>query len=440
MNQVILLLAYFSIVIGYSYSKGWFSVGGLALLLTGFLLVGYAFIKRKYSRETTKVKETLNTMFSMGLFLSIAFGNDLWDHDMNGFVSLAMLSARLLLWLALLISLLYIIPAPFFLRHVNRIKFFILTFIAVFLRFLMLKIVLFPQVDIFFNIKFRAMEILSLHNPYSLSYTYPPNLAPLPSHYPYGPLSLIVLLPFNLMGDPRLAIIAADIITTVLLYLLNKKGSPSREMIPLLYLYHPQALFFAILSALDNIIVSLLAIFFYLFQKKKYYMAFLALAFIGGIKHAYTPLMIFPLRMGLSRKILLPFLVAFAFLGTSYGIFILWDLPGIKHNLLDVFAAFPQTWLVPASLSVQSLLTKQSIVTPQLNFKPSILFGLVPFVIVFLSTFIFSGKSLYRIALGIILSFSTFVFFAPYALFQYYFLISSLVLIAMSLNHSDRIT
>ncbi len=441
MHPIILLLAYFSLIIGYSYNKGWFSVGGLVLLASGFFLLLLAFRKKEVPIRSPE-KKTLYNLGAFGLIISIAMANDLWNYDMNAFVSLAMCLTRFLLFLAFGLSLFYLISIPGTFTFLKKYKFVFLFIIALALRLLMLKIVTIPEVDIFYNLKYRSMEILNVKNPYRTDYLYPKNIPIIPSFYPYGPLLLPLVIPFNFLGDPRYLLIISDILTALILYKLLHKEKILRELIPLLFLFNPQALFFASLSAVDNVIIVLFALFFYWFKRKKYYLAFLSLTFIGGIKHAYIMTAIYSLRYRLNKRVISAFLMLSSILLGSYGIFALWDINGIKTNLLGTFTTLTNTWIVPASLSFQAFLTKQSIVSPWLNFKPSIIFGIIPFIIISLIVFFYQDKSLYKMCLAMAISLMAFIFFAPYALFQYYTVVSSLILIALSLslrigNNSD---
>lgn len=435
MDQILLLLSYFSFVIGYSYNKGWFSVGGLILLATGFILISIVFFNKK--SENNSPKNILEKLLAFGLIFSILMANDLWDHDMNTFLSLAMVSARLLLWFSLCISFLYLLP-QIRLRFLNLLykhKFFLLIALAILLRLLMLKIVVIPQVDIFFNLKYRTMEILHLRNPYRLDYQYPQNIPIIPSFFPYGPLLLPLILPFNLLfKDPRYLLIASELITALVLYKLLDKERKLRQLVPLLFLYNPQALFFASLSAVDSIMIGFFSLFFYWFKQKKYYPAFLALTFVGGIKHAYALTSVFTLKNKNNKRIIVPFIMFVLILFISCGAFWVWDSQGLEKNLLGTFTTLTHTWIVPASLSFQAFLTKQTIVSPWLNFKPSIIFGLIPFFFVSTLTFFCLKKSLYKMSLAMAIALFSFIFFAPYALIQYYTVVSSLTLIAFCLS------
>lgn len=434
MRQILLVLSYLSFVIGYSYNKGWFSVGGLILLFTGFCLSFIVFITKDTIKENNSLLKNLESLLSLALVLSIMMMNDIWQYDMNTFVSFAMLTTRILLWLSLLVSIFYLLPHIKFFTFLNKNKFYILFLIAFLVRLLMLKIVVIPDVDIFFNLKYRVMEITRLQNPYRLDYQYPKDISIIPSFYPYGPLLAPLIIPFNVLGDPRYLLIFSDFVTAIVLYkLINKKNIFVRQLIPLIFLYAPQSLFFASLSAVDNIIIALFALFFYWFIRKKYILAFLSLSLVGGIKHAYALTAFFPLKHKSLKKITFPFIVFLAILFISYGIFALWDFTGLKTNLVGTFTTLTDTWIVPASLSFQAFLVKQSIILPQINFKPSILFGIVPFMFIYLISMYFLDKSIYKMALAMAISLFSFIFFAPYALIQYYTVVSSLVLIALCL-------
>ncbi|MCM8787412.1 MAG: hypothetical protein NC935_05085, partial [Candidatus Omnitrophica bacterium] len=351
------------------------------------------------------------------------------------FVSIAMLTNRILLILALFISILYLLPVVKLFTFLNKRKFFILFLIAFLSRLLMLKIVVVPDVDIFFNLKYRVMEITRFQNPYRVDYQYPQNLSIIPSFYPYGPLLAPLMVPFNFFGDPRYALILSDFITALVLYkLVSPKKTIIKQLVPLIFLYAPQSLFFASVSAVDNIIVALFTLFFYWFYQKKYIFAFLAFSFIGGIKHAYALTIFFTLKNKNPKKVILPFLVFLAIMLISYGIFALWDFDGLKTNLLGTFTSLTNTWIVPASLSFQAFLVKQSIILPQINFQPSIVFGIIPFITIYLVTLLFLERSIYKLALAIAISLFAFIFFSPYALIQYYTVVSALILIALSLS------
>lgn len=434
MNRLLLILAYFTLITGYSSNKGWFSIGGLVLLISGLILLFAVFFNN--SKEKPLAKKTMTLLLSFAFFVSVSLSNNLWDYDMNSFISLAMLITRMLLWSALVFATFYLLPKSSKFKFLHEKKFIFLILIAIFTRFLMLKIVIVPEVDIFFNLKYRAMEIMQLRNPYDLSYKYPPNIPASPKHYPYGPLSLLVLVPFNLLGDPRLLIIFSDLGVAYLLYRLLDKEGVIQELIPLIFLYHPQSLFFASLSAIDNVIVMFLALFFYWYKKQKYFLAFLALSFVGGIKHAYMLIYVFVLKFLRPKKVILASLASGSILLASYAIFIIWDFAAFYNNLFSTFASFTKSWIVPASLSIQAFLKKQSDVTPflnSLNFQPTILFTVIPSALVSIIILFYLPKSLFKLSLAMAISLLTFFLFAPYALFQYYFVVSSLVLIAFCL-------
>ena len=141
-----------------------------------------------------------------------------------------------------------------------------------------------PKIDVYFLLKEAPLALLAGLDPYALKYTqiYPGTT----NEYGYLPVTLIYLLPFNLItNDPRYGVMFAHLISAYLLSRLLKKQS-NVNLYVAGFLFMPQTFNILEFSYLEPIIILFLMLFLYYYKQKKS-IAFLALGLFFSVKQNY---------------------------------------------------------------------------------------------------------------------------------------------------------
>lgn len=290
-NQSILLLVYFFFVISYSQNHGFFSFGTFWLTLASLIIFSLYYFNPKSILDNF-LNLNLSKVSSMVLLASVAFSLIYYDgsyQQKNFFYYLGLKFIAL----ALLISITYLIPKLS--TSMQRLRFPLLFSLALLTELSTIISSPHPRIDVFDQLKFGSTGLVQGKNPYSQIF---PQIYKYPQDYfPYLPLTALVVLPLNLLlGDPRFAHIAANIIVVIILrkILSSQKNRLLAETIPLIYIYHPQMNFMIDQSWIDLIIFSAFAAFIYFYKfKGRGLFATFALTLSIGMKQQFPILILF---------------------------------------------------------------------------------------------------------------------------------------------------
>ena len=264
-NQKLILLIFLSSVFIYSINL-WFSISGfyfvILTLLLGFCII---YFNNQFSKTVeNNISELL--VFGLFVFIGISFTSNIID--INGELSLAMWLNRFFIFLSLLATI-----SLFLKKMPNKIlnflitkSFFILLSLSLLIQVTDIRIVRKPDIDVFDVLRWGPVEMISGHNPYETSASVE-NFKGNPTkyhHYAYGPTTLYLFLPFDLIfRDPRYLLVISNIIVAISLYLITKKSWKDQkiaELTALLYLFNPKLSYFLTYSWTDGLIVALIAL------------------------------------------------------------------------------------------------------------------------------------------------------------------------------------
>lgn len=295
-----LLLIYLFIVLGYIFSSGFYFLPGLIVLLISFSLL-LCFSNDKFTRFVTSISFAPLSFFTLALFVilsNIMYGG-IYQRDLYGLI----LASRALLAIAMPLSLLYIFDFSKFIPIIFKYKFWLLIFIALCVRVLMVLSSPAPYIDVYVIQKIAPLAILKGQNPYSMIF---PQLYKneISDVYSYGPGVIFLDSPAVLLAkEPRYTMVFAEIGTAILVYIILgssfgklRVDKSLQEMLPLIFLYNPRAGFIIEQAWVDPLIIFLITLFsILLFVWRKRFLALIVL----GIAIASKQYVIF----------LLPFLV-----------------------------------------------------------------------------------------------------------------------------------
>ncbi len=291
-----------------------------------------------------------------------------------------------------------------------------------------------PACDCFVMLKEAPQKLLSGKNPYASVYTQVyANVKP--DYFDYLPFSFIYSLPFVfLFGDPRIGIIAATVLTAIILRkLLSQWPKDMFNLYALTFLFLPRSFYMLEHMYQDTIIFFFFVVFLYALQEKKKGLAMTALSLFFSIKqHLFILLPAFLLqknirRLFLSRKIVL-FLLPFSLV----IIFFLIDPFHFLKNTLFFFNPATQPAPISASLSFPTFI-KALILTKNITLIH--LMSALIFVILYL---VIIGKRIdlsYKIFL-IMFSFDFFMYNSFYN--HYYFIAQFLILTIGIMSFKDE--
>lgn len=275
-SAVFLLLIYFLVTFGYSFSLGFYHLPSFILLIIAFLLLSlFYFFPTLFKNFQVQNPQPI---FTFAIILSIALSLVAYGGLYQAKGTLFNLSL-LLLAVSLLLSLIYLFQPPnsptskspissnifqYPLTLLLKYRFLIFLTIAFLLRLFMLISSPNPQIDVFDILKNGPRALTQGKNPYSMTFNKIYTDAPA-NYFAYTPGALVFTAPASiLLDDPRFAMIMAEIGSAVLLFFIL--GS---ELIPILFLFSPRALFVIEQSWLDPLVSFLLILCFYLYMKSK---------------------------------------------------------------------------------------------------------------------------------------------------------------------------
>ncbi len=263
--QKLILLVFLSSIFIYSINL-WFSISGFYLVILT-LLLGFCIIyfHNKFSKNADN---NIGDLLIMCLFIFIGLSFTSNVVDINGELSLAMWLNRFFTFLSLLATILFFLKKlpDKILNFLSTKSFLILLTLSLFIQLTDIRIVRKPDIDVFDVLRWGPVEMISGHNPYETPASVEnfKGTASKYHHYAYGPTTLYLFLPFDLIfKDPRYLLVFSNFIVATCIYLITKKSWKDQkiaELTTLLYLFNPKLSYFLTYSWTDGLIVALIAL------------------------------------------------------------------------------------------------------------------------------------------------------------------------------------
>ncbi len=413
----VLILLYIITTLSYIFTRGFYSLSSVILTLVSFLaLLVYYFKPKHIGILKTETDSLLAISLVISIFLSLALYGGLYQSH-----GLLFKTSQYLLALSCILALSYFINTKT--QLITKYRFPTLFCIAILLQVFMLISSPHPKIDVFDQLKYGSENIIKGQNPYSQTfpqiYNYPQN------YFPYLPMTAIVVLPFNLLlGDPRFALVAAYIVGAfVLKKIIGKKNVIASELIPLIYLFHPQSTFMTEQAWIDPLFFTFFLLFiYYLRDKKNMIFSGLSLGFGIALKQTFPLILIFLFACkAIPKKVLL----------IAIGVFVISILPFFLWNpndfLNDVFKIH-----IERRLWWHNSLTLNSFFFSEFKKNINQLFFLAVWAGLLVGILKKGIANFTTLTLAISLWFFAFYLFNYQAYIHYYHLISSLILLSIA--------
>lgn len=286
-----------------------------------------------------------------------------------------------------------------------------------------------PAIDVYVILKEAPIKLLSGINPYQSLYTYVfPQITP--DYYAYWPASFLLQIPIIFfLKDPRYLLLFADLVSAVILFILGGKNQSSL-ILSLLYLFRPLSLAVIEASWLTPLnFLFLAAIVFFLKKSppKAKYIAGVLTGILTSIQFFFALFFVFLIRkLNFNRKFLFSYMCTVILFVLP---FFLINPVNFYYQTIDVYFKNPPhpSILIHTSLNLNTLyyvITGRDL--------PLLLTSGIYLAVIFLT--LKRIKSLEDSILGFTLTLLTIFVFGRQAFVNYYYLISSLLLLYLSLK------
>lgn len=418
-----ILLLYNLIVFGYVFSRGFYSFSGVLIIALVTILFGLYIANRIRSTVSPSGFDLfIRVSVLSSVFLSLILYGGLYQK-----FEFLVMSSKILLFIALFLVLLYFIKLPL-VKIVAKAKFILLVLIAITLKIFMIISSPSPLIDVFIVLKEGPLAFYhNLANPYAMRFTplYP---GIEPNSFGYFPLTIYLsLIPDILFSDPRVGLLAAEM---VLAYLILKivNSKETGHLIALLVLYHPLSLFILEQSWVDIYFVCLFTVLIFLIKKKaNHYLQGFILGLALSIKQTFIFLPVFFLRAGFLRlRHIVGMLVAFILVILP---FFLWSPPDFVSD--TVFHFFdPSRDAAP----IRSSLNLNSFFWQNFGYEIPIYLKAIFVLAVFIFTLFMQKRTAFSLTVNFAFFLLSVFFFGSRAFANYYYSVSMLLLVALSIQ------
>lgn len=424
-NPSLILVGYLILLFGFVLSAGFYNERLLWILVADFFLLlaivfkSKLFLKVPFSFDTVLILTfVVNILLYVSLFGGIYMEGG-WAQELM----------RYLLPAALFSAGLYLFDFGRRTEVVFRLTFLLLVVTGLVWRVMMLVSSPAPRIDTFDLLRQGPRNFLEGKNPYEENYTQLYG-GITPNYYSYSPFTLYLFAPADLMfGDPRVTYIAADLLVVLLMFRLLVSVKVAKYLLPLMYFYHPARSFIHEQAWMDPLIFLALVLLVYTGITKGVLARF-SFVFIGlflGMKHTMVilaPLFWFSKKAG--AKITIGALV---FIAVAFAPFVVWSPGAFWEDMVKFYIDYPARI---DSLTVNSYLARNfnlSLPLPLAGvFGGGLMFLLIRRKAVLWWSFI----------LGVAVFLFAFFLFNKLAFVNYYFLVSSLLLLSASLAAIDK--
>lgn len=398
---------------GYIFSKGFFSLQSIIVLIVSYIFLFIAILKPKLIHSVNALKPS-HMLFILTILSATLYGG-LYQKS-----HILILLSFLLLGISVIFS--------FLLLEVVNLSSLKKIYISMFLIAILLRLFMIwsspqPIIDIFIYLKYGALYFLSGVNPYTLVYS--PLYQGLPfDYYAYPAGTLLSTLPFVwLFKDPRYTFVFAEILTSLICLRINS-SKIDKYIYSLILLFNPISLFMIEQSYMEPLAVLLLTVSLWLFLKNKLVSSFAALGFAISTKQYLVfliPLFFKLLKKGSLVFRLLLTLITIVVIALLNLPFFLWNQSEFLRDVVYLQFTYPPRY---EGLSIFSLFHIFGI-----NYIP------ILSAVAILSTFIFVYVQR-KITISRFLYLSSFLFFSffifnKWAFINYYYLVSQLLTIGI---------
>lgn len=413
-KNTLLLLIYPLFIIGYSLSRGFYSLKAVLILFVflASLLLYFTNVYKNFEKYYVNKKLILKLIIVISLFLSLYhYGVYYFEDNISGLVSLFLISVALIF--TILIK--------------NYTK-FILIFLSIF-AILGLKIILdnpLPRIDIFYFLTEGVKGLIRGQNPYSLEFTkipqyyfYHNNQA---NFYSYFPGMLFITLPGVLLfNDPRFILLVCILGTAYVMFKYYKQPE-----IALIFLFNPLSLFILEQSWTEPVIILLLTLILYFFRQKNYTKLAVTFGFLLATKQyaiLFLPIVWFMLSGRL--KIWLYTVITTIIIVVP---FLFWNFQDFLKDTIFLQFKFPIRY---DGLTFTSFLHWETAI----NINNSL--NVVIWIISFITLFVLKkNKDLPQTLFANFIFIFIFFFFNKWSFANYYYLLSSFLLLFLLNNNS----
>lgn len=401
---------YILILFGYVFNRGFYGFTSFLSLLTGFLLLGIFVIRGQFVYQTTIQLYQLRLILFLQILLSFLLYGLLYQQN----PALARVSI-IFLFLELLIYIYYFLAKAIS----GRFLFRIFIFAGLVLRIFVLIQSPQPMIDVFDFLKYGASDFMSGINPYSAVYSRM-YVGVVPNYYTYFPGTLILtLMPSVFFGDPRWAMLIAEIGSAILVRFLRR--DETGLIISLILITNPMTYFILEQSYTESLLLFFMMLFLVFIKRRNFFSLGIVLGILLALKQymvVMVPLFFF-LEKGLwrIREYFIPLLVFFLLVGP----FLIWNFGAFVNDAIIFHFSGP---------SRLDGLTFYSFLNDVFEWQIPTIFG---FVVVGVGSFIFflnrSVLTAYQFFLyGALFLFSVFIF-GKQAFANYYYLVSQMLLL-----------
>ena len=435
MRGLLICALFFSILIT-TFHFGFFSWAGFAVLLglLGILFFLF-FFPYSFLEEKKNLSSSLPCCFILVYSLFLFGSTGIYQTE---FFSSSLLSFLPALLFPLVLT--YGLLSSSLSQNGKKNRFRFLLIAALVFRLLIIIASPKPIIDVFTILKEAPLALFSGTNPYNTVFSQVYKGVET-NYYAYWPASFILEAPFVfLFGDPRLLLVMADIGSAILLFLLGRK-SEQTEVLSLLYLFRPNALFIIEQSWLTPLVFFLTLLSFYFVEHKKEFLAGITLGVLTGVQPLYSivALFLFPrfknLKKGIASYILT--------ISSLVAPFFLWNpAQFIEKTVFVYFKPLSSIPTIPVHLSLNLNTAFFTLTGRDIPFIFSFILLLTLTVLIFSRLF-----SLYKfresmfgthLTLALCLFFFSFYFLFRQSFINYYYLATGFLLLwFVRLLHTD---
>jgi len=426
-KSFISLLTYISIFFGYIFTKGYYSFGGIILILLSLALL-LAQILNKDIKLSFKVNKTsFYQSVKLSVFMSLCLALILYGGLYQELPILITLS-KIILSFAILLYLFSFLEKPkqklFKLFYQKR--YFVLFSFSLLLRLLMVISSPSPIIDVWDKLMIASQGVLEGKNPYHLTFSqiYP---GVVPSGFGHLPGLFIFFSPAVLIfGDVRFVYVFSDLLFIYLLVRLVKlKKDKILYDFGLLYLYNPVSLFVLEQSWLEPFMLSALFSFFAftILRKRKLRLFALTIFLSTKVYNCLIIPLLFKFKKINKREIILSFLLTLV-------IALPFFIADPKEFLYDTFLNIFRKGYNSAPINIA--LTFRNFLKDFFNLYYGTLTALIISSAIPLITYFWAKVNNFnKLFLSTAFLYLGFVFFNFQAFCNYFFFISSLIIFSL---------
>ncbi|KKR31731.1 MAG: hypothetical protein UT63_C0062G0002 [Candidatus Gottesmanbacteria bacterium GW2011_GWC2_39_8] len=421
------ILGYILLSISYASSNGFYTLSSFIVLISSFAIFLFSALKlSKFEAEKKNEAGIIPMILSISIIIGLISYGGMYQIK-NGFYYLSIL----LFPVALVCSFVYLFKKEYRtlrFKSLGHLPFAILILISVLLRIFMIMSSPNPKIDVFYLLKNSGQSWYLGHNPYQMNF---PKLykSDIPDHFDYFPMAFVSMTPaVVLFKDPRYTFVLAEMATAMVIYYLAKrkdKKTRFAQIMSLIFLYNPVSTFVIEQSWLDPLLVLGFSLFLYLYYLNKKILSIFILSLTFGVKQNFLPAVLF--LTTLPRHNFKHILYTFILLGLIVAPFFFWSPNDfIRDTLLyPIFRPLRFDGLTLFSF-LYSLFG--------ISRYPLSLF-LPVMIILAIYLLKFSKRNPFAWSFSIALFFFGFFILFKEAFMNYYYLVSSLFIISLSLKN-----